>query len=159
MKRLLALLVTLAAGVVIFFLWMARLPPFDGHPPPVEVDLAEVRADMDAVRVRGTAHLARRLTTEWSEGPFRPVRRWWIFPLMPWKDTTSRHIRVIVLTPVEPDPLAAYQDMVVEGWARPPGVAVTPAVRDAFEQAGYTFDENLVVIQAFPPEEQQDGHD
>jgi hypothetical protein len=56
MKPLVALISLLVLTVGTFFLWSARLPPFDGLPEPVEVSIDELTVAQDGVRVSGTAH-------------------------------------------------------------------------------------------------------
>jgi hypothetical protein len=60
MRKLAVPFAIMAAGLLVFFLWMTRLPPFDGHPEPVDTPLADLRIKQEAVRITGTAHYALR---------------------------------------------------------------------------------------------------
>ena len=152
MKKLLPLYGVLALALLGFFLWTARLWPFDGHPEPVDVAFDELSVELDTVRVSGTAHYNLRMTQD-RPGRFgRADLTWHVFPLFAKGDTISRKIEVIVATPHPPDDLATYEDMTVEGWALPPAAAMTPASEDLFHEAGYSFTEDYFVIEVFEPE-------
>ena len=149
MKKLVPLYVVLGLALVGFFLWSARLWPFDGHPEPVDVAWSELTVEHDTVRVRGTAHYPVRLTQERQEHFGRPGGTWYIFPLFKEGDTLSRTISVIVATREPIDDLASYEDMTVEGWALPAPAAMTPASEDLFLAQGYNFTDDYFVIEAF----------
>ena len=150
MKKLAPLFAAMAAALVLFFLWSARLWPFDGHPEPEEVALADLTVEHDAVRVTGTAHYPVRVTQE-RQGRFGHVGgTWYVFPLFDKGDTMSRTIRVIVATPVPIDDLAQYEDMTVEGYALPSPAAMTPSTEDMFQEQGYTFADDYFVVEAWP---------
>lgn len=149
MKKLVPLYVALGAALIGFFLWSARLWPFDGHPEPVEVTWAEATVEHDTLRVRGTAHYPVRVTQERQAHFGRPGGTWYVFPLFDEGDTLGRTIRIIVATPEPIDDLASYEDMTVEGWALPPPAAMTPASEDLFTEQGYRFEDDYFVVEAF----------
>ncbi len=153
MKKLLALVSVLAGSVLIFFLWLSRLPPFDGLPEPTPVGFEALSAELDAVRVSGTAHLSvkQRLTRPPRLG--RPEATLWLFPLFAKGDTAGRRITAMVLTPIAPDALAGLEDMTVEAWVRPPAAGMSPEAEDALRGAGYSFADDYVLLEAFPPPE------
>jgi hypothetical protein len=153
MKKLSALYAALALGLVLFFLWSARLWPFDGHPDPVDVAQADVRVEHDTVRVTGTAHYPL-LAAQERPGTFgRPDRTWYLFPLFEKQDTAGRFITVMVASPNKPESLASFEDLTVEGWALPPAAAMTPELEQAFEGQGYSFADDYVVLELFVPED------
>mgnify|MGYP007046931339 CR=1 FL=1 len=151
MKKLSALYVALALGLVLFFLWSARLWPFDGHPDPLEVAYDDIRVEQDTVRVSGTAHYPLKAAQE-RPGTFgRPDRTWYLFPLFDKKDTGGRLITVMVASPEAPESLASFEDLTVEGWVLPPAAAMTPELEKAFGGQGYSFAEDYVVLERFVP--------
>ena len=152
MKKLAPLYAALAIGLVLFFLWSARLPPFDGHPEPEDVAFEDVRVEHDTVRVSGTAHYPLRVAQE-RPGTFgRADSTWYLFPLFARQDTAGRFITVMVASPSEPESLASFEDLTLEGWALPPAAAMTPELVKAFESQGYSFADDYVVLELFPPE-------
>lgn len=153
MKKVLPLYVVLALALLGFFLWSARLWPFDGHPEPVEVAFEDLRVEHDAVRVSGTAHYALRVTQD-RPGRFgRPDRTWYLFPLFATKDTSGTAIEVMVASPIEPEDMLSFEDVTLEGWALPKASAMSPRLEEAFREAGYTFYDDYFVIEVFPPED------
>ena len=153
MRKLAGLYIALAVGLLTFFLWSARIFPFDGHPEPEEVAWEDLRVEQDVVRVKGTAHFTLRVSQE-RKGRFgRPDRTWYVAPFMAPGDTMSTLVEVVVATPVEPEKLVAYEDMTVVGYALPKASAMTPALEEAFRDAGYTFLDEYFVIEVIPPEE------
>lgn len=150
MKKVLPLYIALASLLVGFFLWSARLPPFDGHPEPEDVDWAELSVEQDAVRVQGTAHYALRVTQD-RPGRFgRPDRVWYLFPLFDKQDTSGTIISVMVASPFEPEDMLSFEDVTLEGWALPKASAMSPRLEEAFREAGYTFQDDYFVIEVFP---------
>ena len=147
MKKLAAFVGTLVLCTIVFFLWMARLPPFDGHPEPTIVAFSELSRDFDAVRVEGTAHYPVRLSVTRPARFGTPESVWWLFPLFDKGDTHSRMIYAMVLSPTEPDRLTAFEDMMVEGWLRPPAVAVPPQAEEALRDENYSFDPDYVLLE------------
>ena len=137
--------------MVSYFLWWNRLPPFDGHSAPVEVALSEVDAAMEEVQVVGTAHLPIRLSRTWPAGILRKERTLFFFPLFEKQDTTSRKIHLMVASDTPPDRLTSFEDVTIEGWARPPAARMDTASEKAFMDAGYTFAETYVLIETFEP--------
>jgi len=153
MKKLVPLYALLVMALVSFFLWSARLWPFDGHAEPLVVSWEELSVEHDAVRVKGTAHYPVRVSQEREARFGHTGGTWYIFPLFPHGDTMGRKIKVIVATPVPIDDLASFEDMTVDGWALPAAAAMTPASENLFRDSGYSFEENYFVIEAFSPEE------
>ncbi len=151
MKKLLAFVSTLALVLLLFFLWMGRLWPFSGLPDPEPATVEALRVEMDAARVTGTAHYPMRLSI------VRPGRFgaedtiWWVFPLFPEGDTHSRIIRALVVSPNEPERLVGFENMTIEGWVRPPPALVTPDIEGAFREENYSFGEDYVLFEMFPP--------
>lgn len=152
MKKLMAFLAALFVAFALFFLWTARLPPFDGHPEPVELTIDTVEVEHDAVRIVGTAHYPLRVALTRPARLGRPERTWYLFPLFGRGDTMSREIRVMVFTTREPEQLVAFEDLTVEGWALPPGAAMSPAAEDALRLAGYSFADDYVLLEEFEAE-------
>lgn len=135
--------------ITLFFLWIARLPPFDGHPEPVPTALAELSYDQDAVRVEGTAHYVLRVSYDVGERWGRPAHKRYLFPLFERHDTMGRHILAMVSSPHEPERLVSFEDLAIDGEARKPQVAVTASVVRAFQEAGYSFDDDYVLVEVY----------
>jgi len=151
MQKLGALVAVMIFGLLAFFLWLNRFPPFDGLPEAVPMALAEVTAEQDAVQVTGTAHLAvkQRMVRPASLG--RDDSTWWLFPLMEKGDTNATVITVMALSPHEPDRLAGFEDLTVSAWARPPAALMTPGAEDELRSRGYSFADDYVLLEVFPP--------
>lgn len=144
-----ALLAVLFLCVYLFFAYLNRLPPFYGHPNTKVVEIDDLRSSMITVTVHGTAHYPLRISQPRPKTLTRPARTWWLFPLFPPDDTTSRDVRVMVMSTVEPDPILSYEDMTVDGWVRSGDEQVTPELRKAFEDEGYEFADEVVLIERF----------
>ena len=140
--------VVLVLAVTVGVIWWDRGAPPGFRPTIHDVAVSEVSREHRGVRVNGTAHypVRLRLTREGGETLF-------LFPIFEKGDTSSREISVMVQTTRAPDELLGFEDMTVEGLARPPGAEVPRDARQALEQAGYYFTEDFVLIQAFddPP--------
>jgi len=146
-KLLVAVLspVLLVSAVAVGVVWWDRGAPPGFRPSLVDVTPDQISYDNRGVRLSGTAHYAVRLTQKASKGD----RVWHLFPVLPLGDTMSRHVRVVVRTEREPDPMLGFEDVEIEGLARPPGAIIGPQVREALIQAGFELDEKLVLVEAF----------
>ncbi|RME23831.1 MAG: hypothetical protein D6798_12715 [Deltaproteobacteria bacterium] len=148
MKKLLMVVLgpmLLVAVVAIGVVWWDRGAPPGFRPEVVDVTPDDITWNHRGVRLRGTANYAVRLTQKSSRGD----RTWYLFPVMPLGDTMSRHVRVVVRTERAPDPMLGFEDVEIEGIARPPGAVIGPDVREALIQAGFELDEKLVLVEAF----------
>jgi hypothetical protein len=58
----------------------------------------------------------------------------------------------MVLSPNQPDRLVGLEDMTVEGWARHPKSFMSPDAEANLRSGGYSFAEEYVLIEMFPPE-------
>ena len=134
----------LVAGGAIGLWWWDRgaLPGFDPTPHPVEV--AEVTRNHRGVRLAGTAHYEVRLRQRMRGG-----ETYAIFPFMKTGDTMTREIRVLVRTQRMPEDMVTYEDLVVDGLARPPGRLVSPEIMEQLEAGGYHFADDFVLVEAF----------
>jgi hypothetical protein len=145
------LFVALVLGLMTWYLWLNRLPPFDGLPEPEPVTLQEVTAAHDGVRVEGTAHFPVRIRYVEPARIGRPEQTRFLFPMLPLRDTSGRRVRVMISSAREPDPVVSYADLTVDGFARPGGAFLSGAAVDALRRAGYTLEDDLVVIEEYPP--------
>lgn len=146
-KALLAVLlpmIVVATGAIAFYWWDRGAPP-GFRPELVDVTPEQVGYDHRGVRLEGTAHYAAKLVQRSGGGD----RTWYLFPVLDKGDTMGRYVEVVVRTTVEPDPLLGFEDVVIEGLARPPGSVVGPQAREAMIEAGYELDEKLVLIEAY----------
>ena len=130
-------------GTIGIVWWDRGAPPgFDPTPVPVAFD-ALTRAHR-GVRVKGTAHYAVRLKQKMEGGEM-----FTLFPLLAHEDVMGREIKVLVRTQRFPENLVTYENLVVDGLARPPGRLVGPEIREALEEGGYHFSDNYVLIETF----------
>jgi len=145
-KNVLAVLIPFVAvaGLTIGFVWWDRGAPPGFNPTPHPVTVGEVTRDHRGVRIRGTAHFVVRINQTMTDG-----ETYWLFPLMEPGDTLSREIKVLVRAQRSPDHLVSFEDLIVDGLARPPGRLVDPKARETFLDGGYDFLEGYVVVEAF----------
>ncbi len=132
------------AGLGLYWWDHGALPGF--RPRIVDVTPTTISRDNRGVRLRGTAHYAATLKQKVGDETY------YLFPLFPERDTTSRTIRVMVRTRRKPDPLYTYGDLTVEGLARPPGSLVPGYAQDELRERGYDFAEGWVLVLAFDDE-------
>lgn len=151
MQKLGALVALLAIGLVTFFLWLNRLPPFDGLPEPTPVAFEDASAEYEAITVSGTARLTAKQMSVRPASLGKAESTWWLYPLFPKGNTSSNAVTVMVLSPVEPDALAGFEDMTLSGWARPPAALMTPQSEHNLRERGYTFEDDYIVLEVFPP--------
>jgi len=152
MRKLLAFVVVLLLGVVLFHLWWNRLPPFDGHAEPVDTPFEMLSEEDSSVRVVGMAHHAVRAERHYPGGFLTPDRHFWIWPLFAPDDTAGTRIEVMVASTVEPPWSVDFEDVIVEGWVRPPRSRVDETLEAALRQSGYHFDPDYVLVEMFEAE-------
>ena len=131
-----------ASAAIAYHWWDTGAPP--GFRPtyhPVSVD--QIDFDDRGVRIQGTAHYEVRL---WQT--MKDKERVHVFPLLPFKDTTGREIRVLVRSTRAPDDLSMYEDMQIDGLARPPGDRIGPKIKQTLRNHGYTFADQVVLVEA-----------
>ena len=153
MKKLGVLVAVLVGVLVGFFLWMARLPPFDGYAEPVEVAFADLHVSLHESLVQGTAHYPVVVAVQRAGTLGRPDTTWWIFPFFGPGDTMGRQISAMAMSRVEPDDLVGFEDLTLACDVRPPGVAMTPEAERAFREAGYSFAQDYVLLEQLPLED------
>ncbi len=144
-KALLTVLVPfglVAGGALGYHYWdTGALPGMHPTFHPVSVDT--INAEDRGVRITGTAHYEIQLHQTFEGG-----ERWHIFPFMAPGDTMNREVKVLVRAQRDPEALVTYEDMVVDGLARPAGGRVGPKVIDALRNQGYTFAKGLILVEA-----------
>ncbi len=133
----------LVATAAIAYHWWDNGAPPGFHPTYHPVSVAEIDFDDRGVRIQGTAHYEVRL---WQT--MKDQERFHVFPLMAFKDTTGRDIRVLVRSSRPPDDLSMYEDMVIDGLARPPGDRIGPKIKQTLKNHGYTFADQVVLVEA-----------
>ena len=143
----LPMLVLLAAATAwAGFVWWDRGAPPGFQPPLYDVALSDLNRNHRGVRVQGTAHYALKLVQKQGNETY------YLFPLLPPGDTKAREIHAMVRTQRQPSSLYSYEDLVVEGLARPPGTLVPASTQDQISGRGYHFTEGFVLIEAFGDE-------
>ncbi len=134
----------LVAGGAIGLWWWDRGAPPGFNPTPHPVAVADVTRDHRGVRLTGTAHYEVRLRQKMRGG-----ETYVLFPLMKSGDTMTREIHVLIRTQRVPEDMVTYEDLVVDGLARPPGRLVSPEIMEQLEAGGYHFTERFVLVEAF----------
>ncbi len=138
----------LVASVTIGVIWWDRGAPPGFDPPVVDVEISDINREHRGVRIRGTGHYEARVQQRSANG-----ETWTLFPLFPKGDTLSREAHVLVRTTREIDTLYGFEDLTVEGMARPPGRLVPRAAREAIYDRGYALTDKFVLIEEFEPDE------
>lgn len=149
-RKLLALYVALAMGLLVFFLWTARIWPFNTTPEPVDVSVAELDAELDTVRIQGTAHYEVRVSVVRPARLGSPESTWWLYPVFDRGDINGRTITAMAYCPDEPEALVTYEDVTLEAWALPSG-AMPPGAASNFQDRGYAFADGFVVLECVAP--------
>jgi len=146
-KPLLTVLVPfiVVVGGTLGIIWWDRGALPGMRPTVHDVTVQNISRDDRGVRVRGTAHYSVRLQQRNEDR----TETWYLFPLMAKGDLNNKDVRVIVRTSREPDSLYSFEDLQVEGLARPPGRLVPIQARDALFHEGYMLDDGFVLIEAF----------
>ena len=151
MRMIGPLFVALVLGLTSWYLWLNRLPPFDALPEPEPVTIQSVTVAHDGVRIEGTAHFPVRIRYVEPARIGRPEQTRYLFPMLPLRDTMGRRVRVIISSAREPEHLVSYADLTIDGFARPGGAFLNGPAIDALRRAGYTLEDDLVVIEEYPP--------
>jgi len=131
-------------GGAVGLIWWDRGAPPGFNPTPHPTEISEITREHRGVRLKGTAHYEVRLSQTMEGGEV-----FWIFPFMKQGDTLSREIRVIVRTPRKPEHMVTFEDLTIDGLARPPGRLISPEIQDKLEDGGYDFAEGFVMIEPF----------
>ena len=111
------------------------------RPTMHEVAFADLSLDQRGVKVAGTAHYPVGAQINARSGPR------YAFPLFAPNDTAGRTIRVLVLSPTPPDPTLGFEDRTIEGLIQPPGMQVPEGLRKIFEEQGYHFAEDYMILE------------
>lgn len=131
--------VVASIGLGVYWWDRGALPGF--RPPTVDVTVKEINREHRGVRLKGTAHYELRILQE--KGTYI------LYPLMERGDTTSKEIHVLVRSHKVPDRLTSFEDVTVEGFARPPGRSVPRSVADALMERGYYFEADVVLVEEY----------
>jgi hypothetical protein len=153
MRKLLVFVVALLVGLVFFNLWWNRLPPFDGHGEPVDTPFEMLSEDDGSVRVAGLAHYVVRAERNFPGGFLRSEKNFWLWPLFAPNDADGRRIEVMVASTKPPPRSVDLEDLVVEGWVRPPRSRVDENLESVLRRVGYHFDPDYLLLEMFPPED------
>lgn len=144
-KAILAVLIPFAVvvcGGLGYHYWdTGALPGMQPEFYPVTVET--IGAEDRGVRIRGTAHYPIQLHQIFERG-----ERWLVFPLSTPGDTLAREIRVLVRSQHVPEELVTYEDLEIDGLARPAGGRVGPKVIDALRGQGYSFSDKVILVEA-----------
>src|SRR4030095_11497173 len=120
-------------GGVIAFEWVDRGAPPGFRPPLVDVEVSAVTRANKGVRLHGTAHyLGIRQTVSGGDARY-------VLALFPKGDMESRSIHVLVRTSRQPEALADYANITIEGIAREPRHEIPATTSDAIPTRGATL--------------------
>ena len=150
MKKLLGLILFLIISLVLFFVWWNRLPPFDGHPAPVERDFASIESTDHTVTISGMAHYALQASQTWPAGLLRDEQTYWFFPLMPPGEGQSKRVTIMVAALNAPERGIDLEDLTITGWVRPPRARIGVDLESAFREIGYMFEDDYILIEQLP---------
>ena len=153
MRKLILFVIALVLGLFLFHQWWNRFPPFDGHGDPVDVTYDELHRDLDAVRVRGLAHHAVKVSRVDPGGLLQPARTYWIWPMFAPGDSSSSPIKTMVASLEEPPWGVDFEEVEIVGEVRPLRSFVSPEVEEKLVEVGYDWDPDAIVIQQFEIEE------
>ena len=134
----------LVFGVALaLYSWDRGALPFV-RPESVPVTPATITRDHRGVLLEGTAHHTVRLLQR-TEG----AEDWYLVPVFERGDTMGRDAHVLWRTQRPPDDLISYEDVAVEGFARPPGALVPRQAQEALEQRGYSLTKDYVLVEEY----------
>ena len=144
-KALLSVLlpfIIVACGALGYFYWdTGALPGMQPTFHPVTVD--SITAENRGVRIRGTAHYPIQLHQVYEDGT-----RALVFPITAPGDTMAREVKVLVRAEYEPEELVTYEDLEIDGLARPAGGRIGPKVIDSLRGEGYSFSDKVILVEA-----------
>jgi hypothetical protein len=133
----------IVATAAIGYHWWDKGAPPGFRPTYHPVTVQEIDFENRGVRIQGTAHYEVRLWQTMGDGA-----RFFVFPLMAPGDTTGREVQVLVRTARPPDDLATYEDVLIDGLARPPGDRVGHTIWQALRNHGYDFADEVVLVES-----------
>lgn len=141
------LVFTLAASIFVGFVWWDRGAPPGFEPPVEDVAVADLTRSHRGVRIKGTAHYGVKLVQKQGD------ETWYLFPLFAPSDTAGREVSIVIRTQRKPGDLYSFEDLVVEGLARPPGTLMPQSTQEQITRRGYHFAEDFVLVEEFdrPP--------
>jgi hypothetical protein len=120
---------------------VVALPGF--RPSVVDVTVDTITKDHRGVRLSGTAHYGPKLRQTSTESD----DVWWIFPLTERGQTQERLVQVVIRTTRQPDPLLGFENLTVEGFARPPGRLLPQDARNTLRQKGYELADDVMLVE------------
>jgi len=133
----------LVGASVFALIWWERGAPPGFLPTPHDVSIQDITRNHRGVRVEGTAHYGLRIVQTTAEVS------WYLYPLFEPGDTMGREIKVLVRSTVQPEPLLGFEDLVIEGFARPPGRLIDASITTGLREYGYTFVDDYVLVEPF----------
>ena len=101
MRKLILFVIALVLSLFLFHQWWNRFPPFDGHSDPVDVGDEQLNSELDAVRVRGLAHHAVKVSRVDPGGLLKPSQTYWVWPIFAPGDSGGKRIKTMVASLTE----------------------------------------------------------
>ena len=134
-------------GLLAYLWWMHQAYVPRGE--PVEVEVADVDVETPFVRVKGMAHYPIKIRQTVPASLFSPERVYYLFPLFPPKDTSSRQVRVLVRTLRKPEDMVSYESLTIEGHVSRPTSDKVPfsAELEFGKHSDYFFTDDLWLIE------------
>ena len=153
MRKLILFVIVLVLSLFLFHQWWNRFPPFDGHSDPVDVGYEQLNSDLDAVRFRGLAHHAVKVSRGDPGGLLKPSQTYWVWPIFAPGDSGGKRIKTMVASLTEPPWGVDFEEVQIVGSIRPLRSFVSPELEEKLVQVGYDWDPDAFVIQQFEFEE------
>lgn len=141
-------LITIGIGVIAIV--MATVIPWRVAPQaPVPVAFADLGSAYPMATVRGTAHYNVVIEQNIPASLLSDAKRYWLYPLFPEHDTTSRAIVLWVRSPVQPEPGVSFEYLQLTGPVGPPNRQAVPSQTQYLlsQQSDYFFADELWVIE------------
>lgn len=130
------------------YLWWVN----QAHVPrgePVAMAVQEVDGSTPFVRVEGMAHYPIKIRQTVPASLFSEERVYYLFPMFPPDDTSSRQVSLLLRTQRKPDDLVSYESIVVEGHVTRPTPEKVPfsAEMEFGKHSDYFFTDDLWVLE------------
>ena len=136
-----SLIAIIALGI---YVWdRGAFPGF--RPKIVPVGIEDINYnDYRGVKIEGMARYDIRIKQSLPDG-----KTYMVFPVVPLDKPNSKFIDVMVRSTKIPEGIYGMEEVVIEGFVRPPGRLINKEIMLAWMDEGYIFDNHFVLIEAY----------